>query len=580
MLLDEFFAAGNSAFLDELRAITDPRKIAGFADRWKSDPRPWARERIFDYLSEPLATPGHNVLVKRLFKHAEKQRDTELMAVFLHTFDCMVRRQRRLKWRWDSSTRQSWREEELYAPKDNLLPVKLRQVRNPMTGQVMSIPGRRLPKNGRLFSYRTRYYLRRRVWRYFRFLGYHAPLEYAAAIAPALARYTDEDLAKGEHILDSWCLLNICFRKHPALTFTPTHVRLQEGRTLNDLSPAPKLAEAWMLPSAADVLWHLLVAAQSRLVRVWTMALLKEHHQSFLATLTPEKLLPLFDSLDDEVQQFAAQALGKLPSLPTLPVTTWLRLLETRNPSALASICALMIRYVSIARLDLKQTVALATAVPAPVASLGLAFLKSRTIASADDRQLLSDLALSGCEAVAPANTAFALSILGAGDQYDVVLVSRFFDALLAPTRAAAWEWLSSGSAGYNDPALWARLLETPYEDTRLRLVQVLEERSQIPGGSVDQLAPIWTAVLLGIHRGGRHKIKALHQISRILIANPQDAQRLLPIMTVAIRSVRPAEARVGLAAVVHVVGHNPTLADLASQALPEMRFVSPGATS
>ena len=69
-----------------------------------------------------------------------------------------------------------------------------------------------MPRGGRLFTNRTRYYLRRRAWRFFRWLGYARPAEYPAAIAPALQHYRDEDLEKGENILDSWALLNICFR--------------------------------------------------------------------------------------------------------------------------------------------------------------------------------------------------------------------------------------------------------------------------------------------------------------------------------------------------------------------------------
>ncbi len=377
LLLDEHFAAGNDAFLNELCAITDARQLGGFADRWKNDPRPWAREKIFDYLNRPLATPGHNVVVKRLFKQAEKQRDSQLMAAFLHAFDCLVRRQRRMKWHWDRATQQPSRDEVLYAPKDNLRPVKPITVgRNPRTGEPIQI-ARHLRTSGKLFSYRTRYYLRRRVWRDFRFLGYRSPSEFPAAIAAALIRYTDEDLAKGEHILDSWCLLNICFRQHPALTFTPSHVKLNEGRSLNELTPAPKLAKAWAAPAAAEVLWSLLPAAQSRLVRLWTIQMLHQHHAAFLASLNPAKLLPLFDSLDADVQQMALQILEKLPGLANLPLATWLQLLRTQDPLAQATICGLMVRHVTAERLDVRQAIDLANSASTPVANLGLVFLRS-----------------------------------------------------------------------------------------------------------------------------------------------------------------------------------------------------------
>jgi hypothetical protein len=583
LLLDEYFAAGSDAFVGELMKVVDARKLAGLADRWKVDPRPWARQKIFEYLDKPLATPGHNVLVKRLFKEAEKRRDSELMGAFLHAFDVLVRRQRRMKWRWDSTTRQSWREEELFAPKDNLL-VARKESRAPLytNAPQYSYGAGRFRKNGRLFSYRTRYYLRRRAWRYFRFLSYRAPAEFPGAIAPALARYTDADLAKGEHILDSWCLLNVCFRKHAALEFTPSHVRLVEGHTLNELTPAPK-QQAWTQPAAGEALWTLLSAAQSRLVRVWAIQLLRQHHEKFLETLPAQKLLPLFDSFDAEIQQFAAQLLEKLPGLGTLPINTWLQLLQTHDPSAQAAIAALMIRHVTADRLDLAQTISLANSKAAPVANLGLLFLRTRNFSSAAEREMLSDLCHAKCQAVAPAITQFALSILGSKANYRVELVSRFFDALLAETRRAAWAWLTPESAGYDDAALWSRLLETPYEDVRLQLVKLLEARRKLPGGAgadVESLAPIWTAVLLGIHRGGRHKVSALHQISRVLVEMPEQAERLLPVVAVAIRSVRPPEARVGLAAVVQVVERRPALAEAAGKIVPELHFVSEGATA
>jgi hypothetical protein len=220
---------------------------------------------------------------------------------------------------------------------------------------------------------------------------------------------------------------------------------------------------------------------------------------------------------------------------------------------------------------------------PAPVAALGLAFLKTRAVSTAADREALSDLSRAQSQAVGGKIAAHALSILGPRDVYDIQLVSRFFDAPVHPVRAAAWDWLGSdaGAAGYADPALWVRLLETPYEDVRLRLVKALEERAGAAAtAGVDQLVPVWTAVLLGIHRGGRHKIIALHQIGRAITARPDHAAALLPVLAIALRSVRPAEARVGLAAIVECTRGNPALLEAIAGAIPELRFVSAGATA
>lgn len=107
----------------------------------------------------------------------------------------------------------------------------------------------------------------------------------------------------------------------------------------------------------------------------------------------------------------------------------------------------------------------------------------------------------------------------------------------------------------------------------RARLVDDLQRRARLPGLGADSLWPLWCTVLLGIHRGGRSKIKALRQVSDALGANPAMADRLLPILAVAIRSVRTAEARFGLAAVVRATALNPDVEGAVRRMLPELRL-------
>src|SRR5690348_12829204 len=87
LLVEECFATQDAGFLDALRQVDSPKLLAAFADRWKRDPRPWAREQIFAYLDLPLNCPGHQPVVKRLFKDAEERKDDELMGAFLVAFD-------------------------------------------------------------------------------------------------------------------------------------------------------------------------------------------------------------------------------------------------------------------------------------------------------------------------------------------------------------------------------------------------------------------------------------------------------------------------------------------------------------
>src|SRR5262245_42231389 len=118
MLAEEYFATENEAFLETLRQVNQVKTLAGFVDRWKRDPRPWARKQIFDYLAQPLNCPGHQPVVKRLFKHAEENNDHELMAMFLVAFDRQVRRALRTISRWDFRTRTLIEEERLVTPRD------------------------------------------------------------------------------------------------------------------------------------------------------------------------------------------------------------------------------------------------------------------------------------------------------------------------------------------------------------------------------------------------------------------------------------------------------------------------------
>src|SRR5207244_12601606 len=121
---------------------------------------------------------------------------------------------------------------------------------------------------------------------------------------------------------------------------------------------------------------------------------------------------------------------------------------------------------------------------------------------------------------------------------YVVEQVSRFFDSLVAEARGAAWTWLTPDSPGYHDPALWSRLTESPYDDVRQRVVADLEKRPHLPGAAAQNIDLIWTSVLLGIHRGGRYKLAALRQISNEIRLDPPRAEKLLPVLAVAIRSV------------------------------------------
>lgn len=555
-MLDEAFATQDERFVDLIRSFHDPKRLATFADRWAKDHRPWARVQIVEYLGRRWNAGSHETVVKRLFKYFESQKNDEMMGLFLSRLDRSVRRQRQTKHRYDWRSRQSWSEQSLVAPRDQM-PHKTSNV----------WPGREM------FNYRTRYYLRRRAWRYFRRMGFQDPTRYIPAISRALLHYQDDDLAVGENILDSWGLMHALFGKSELIEFTPSLTRLRDGKKLADLVAEPAFPQLWQNREAIEPLFSLIGEGKSRLARVCGMQMLRRWHQQALDSVAIERLIGLLDHSDPEVQRFAAELFAASPSLGTLPVETWLRLLGTSNLAALTLIVEAMEKHVAGERLTLAQLVSVACDRPVPVVRLALRYLKGRNISSDEDRATLARLSAAECDVAGGEIASFALGILGSAEHYDADQIIRFFDSTLLRMRRASWEWLTPTSAGWNDSRLWSRLIESPYDDVRLSLVEALKHRVAIPGSDATAHASLWSAVLLGIHRGGRTKLIAMGQISRAIREHPEETERLLPVLAVAIRSVRLPEARVGLSAIVSAVDARPELEAVVSRYLPELKL-------
>src|SRR5260370_14816171 len=106
----------------------------------------------------------------------------------------------------------------------------------------------------------------------------------------------------GENILDNWSLVHLAFRQSPVLKFGRTRVEVADGQSLGGLGAAPLFADLWKEPQAASVLLTLVTKAQSRLIRVWTIQLLKRDHASTLQTITAEQLLARLNHCNDAVQ--------------------------------------------------------------------------------------------------------------------------------------------------------------------------------------------------------------------------------------------------------------------------------------
>lgn len=574
-LAEEYFAAEDARFVEAIRDVSNSEQLAAFADRWKQDSRPWARRQAVDYLEHSPDCVGHQPVVKRLFKQAEENGDDELMGAFAVLFDRLVRHERKTRWQYDWESRSTWQEEYLSATAPALpYGIRSRKTQTPQTGEKFSVPDLPDRRGAIYFTYATRYYLQRRAWRYFRHLGYGDPPRYVRAVATMLARYRDAHLARGEHILDSWTLLQACFRESDVLDFGRTRIRLAAGRSLGELRAAPRFLECWQTDEAFDLLIGLLDTARSRLVRVWAIQLLKAEHETRIAGLPAEKLLSLLRSRDPDVQQFAARLLKDNQELGRVPIATWLALLDLELPTALDAISQAIEQHVAPERLSLAECVALALREPTPIAQLGFDWLRQRTVESLEDRQEIAELADTACVALAGEMADWALGVVGSRAFYDRDLVLRFIDSSTPAVRERAWEWLEAPECpGRDDPVLFCRLMETPFDDLRLRLVDLLQQRS-LPGEATPGLTHVWTSVLLGVARGGRQKLKAVHQIADAIIANPALADELLPVLAIAVRSVRKPEARAGLAAVVATITRNPRTAEAVARHLPELELV------
>ena len=83
----------------------------------------------------------------------------------------------------------------------------------------------------------------------------------------------------------------------------------------------------------------------------------------------------------------------------------------------------------------------------------------------------------------------------------------------------------------------------------------------------------MWASVLLNVQRGGRTKPVVVGQLVRRLERRPDEARALLPILAVALRSVRGPEWRAGLAGVVALAERNPEVRPLVAEVFPELKM-------
>lgn len=551
LLLDEHFAAGDVRFLDEVLASDSGKKLKGLAERWYEDRRPFAREALLRYVDDGCDRPHHRALVKRLFKLAEKAGDDELMGRFLVAFDRFLARKIQTITAW-SHSRRSY-EKTLVVEPDPTVKLTSR--------------GEGDPK----FSRRTRRYLQRRAFRYFRRIGAKDPARYGRAIRSALALYEDAHTDSPQKLLDAWGLLHALYGRSKVIARVPRGIVVAPGRSLSELSAAPIHPAAWR--DCLGDLVTLVKKAQSRTVRAFALELLRTEYAESLHQIPVLRLRALLLCPHEEAQLFAAELLRSARDIHLLPMIDWLELLTIESPAPLSIVCDLVAKHVSPSRIGLADCVALGVLRPAPVAELGLKWAREKKIVTEEDLATIVGFAKAESPGVRREAAGWIASVLERSLLTLPAHVRDLLDSKYGEVRGEGLELMKRDPRFRDAPLLWAALAESPYDDVRVFFVRHLERRAgALPEGSIRH---VWATVLLGIHRGSRAKRKALSQVAAAVARSPEKADDLLPLLQVALRSVRPAERRSALASVALAAARTPALLDSLARKLPEIRVES-----
>jgi hypothetical protein len=544
LLLDELFAAGDPRAADEVLGCAAERRLAELAEPWLNDTRPPMRRALLAYVDDGCDRYNHKGLVKRLFKLAERRYDDELMAHFLVAFDRLSRRHVVDGARWSKGG--IVRRRGLAS--DPLVPERL-------------APGQASPR----FTRATRRYLARRAFRYFRAIGHIDPARYGHGVRAALALYEDAHLDTPARLLDAWGLLHVLYAWSPVLERNPRGIRVAEGAQIAALEPAPYFPAAWR--GVRDELFELGAVARSRTVRAWTVAWLKKEYAAELGGVSLAVLRPLLASPHDEAARFGAELLAKATGLETLPVGDWLALLSIENLEALPLVCAAFETHVAPARLTLAQCTELALSRAARVADLGLRWARDKSTGDADLAGW-ARLAEAPVEAVRVEGTRWLVEHLDRAPARRGAVLRDLLDSRFADVRALAIAYADARHAELGLP-LWLSLLESPYDDVRALVVEHAAAWQAEAGP--DEMRHLAATVILAVHRGSAAKQSILRRMADRLAARPDEADRLLPVLSLALRSVRAPERTGALLAVARASLADVSLREAVARHFPEL---------
>lgn len=548
LLIDLYFETGDDRFLDEVLCFDGAKKLAGLAKPWFEDTRPFARRALLAYIDDGCARAEHKALVKRLFKLAEAARDDQVMAHFMVSFDRLLRRAlRAVSGNYDAGTRR-W------------VPV-MGLTADPTVREKLD-----KDETAPEFTRVTRRYLTRRAFRYFRRMGYRDPAAYRRGVVPALELYRDEHLSSVGRLLAAWGLLHVLYGRSPILVRNPKGIVVASGHTLAELTPQPIFSAAW--DQAFDELLGLLLRAQSRPVRGWALAMLRARYAAELAGLGLDRVKSLVLSSSEEAQILGVELFVRLPGLEQASLSDWLELLGSENLEVLAAVCERATSIVSSARLDLSQCVDLSLSPAAPLAALGLIWLKEKRITNEAALVSCLRLCLAKVATVRADAAAYNAQLLRTLPFVRPEHVREMCDAPHVEVRG-------HGLGVVNDRfpdeiSLWSALCESPYPDVR-SFVLAHAERFRLQSAAT--LPHVLGTVLFALSGAAAEKRRAAREITARIANQPAEAQTLLPLLRVTLKSVHPAERTLSLSTLVKIAHQRESLREVLRAGFPELEI-------
>lgn len=579
LFAEELFASGDSGFLRALfdvrvpheplstgdwssranetasparRRSFAPHPLGAFARRWIEDPRPWAREQLLAYVDDGCDRPGHRPLVKKLFKEAEARNDHELIGRFFVAFDRLRRVRVRTVKRFDPATRTFFDDVEVRA----VLP---------------------RTEGARHFSQRTRNYLQARAVRYLRALAVRDPQAFRRVALGALIRYEDRDVSDGYALLRMRGLVTLLFRGSDVVSRTSRTCEVSPGRALAELEPAPLAPSAWK--GAGVEILEALPRSRSLFVRRQLARWLERDHPAVLGEIDVPRIRALIASEHPDLQVLGARLLREARGVENLRIDEWLALAETRSVEAMTVLVARMSEVVAPARATIAQCVTLARSEIYVAAALGMEWAETKTLTTKEELEAALAILDAPLAPIRARALAWLTPIIRRDDVGLDAHLRELLDARHADVRAHGFRLLEETPRFRDSIVLWAALAESPHPDARAFLLELLSRRKVALDAShlSDRcLHQLWATTLLDIHRGSRAKQRALVQLGERLESQPQRAEAILPLIMLALRSIRETERRSALAALVRAAVRQPEVRKAIAHKIPDLEILGP----